>query len=265
MKVSMEQLSSYAARGYSAYGNPYTFTGRRLDVLDGGGLLIMDYRHRTYSPELGRFMQEDPLGINPEQRYPNPFIPLWEYKNGMNIYSYANNNPIINSDSYGLCAPVGTDENGNRIMQSCGGDDIGLGNCYIWDAENEVKIPVECPEGACGNPCGSAEEIANAHSKCKDNAAIELNDCNWRATLVCGAAALADPPVGFFCILVYQKICKKTYKDSLEWCDDTKKWCDEGGEGSPPKPPFMSGVDEDELWPNLIDESNKWPYLHEYL
>ncbi|MBN1125490.1 MAG: hypothetical protein JXA82_10815 [Sedimentisphaerales bacterium] len=56
--------ASYTPRTVSAYANPYTFTGRRLDSLDGSNLCRMYYRHRDYSPELGRFLTHDPLGIS---------------------------------------------------------------------------------------------------------------------------------------------------------------------------------------------------------
>jgi RHS repeat-associated protein len=40
----------------SLYGNPWTFTGRRLDQETG----LMYYRNRMYSVELGRFVSRDP-------------------------------------------------------------------------------------------------------------------------------------------------------------------------------------------------------------
>ena len=39
--------ASPTTQGYSNYSNPYLFTGRRLDTLDGGDLNIMYYRART--------------------------------------------------------------------------------------------------------------------------------------------------------------------------------------------------------------------------
>jgi RHS repeat-associated protein len=48
----------------SQYGNPYAFTGRQLDILDGTNLRYMHYRHRDYNPTLGRFMTHDPLGVS---------------------------------------------------------------------------------------------------------------------------------------------------------------------------------------------------------
>jgi len=47
----------------SAYGNPIMFTGQRLDRLDSGDLLLMNYKARVYDPGTGRFLQHDPLGI----------------------------------------------------------------------------------------------------------------------------------------------------------------------------------------------------------
>ncbi|MCP4401559.1 MAG: RHS repeat-associated core domain-containing protein [bacterium] len=48
------------------------------------------YRARIYSPELGRFLQTDPLG----------------YVNGLNLYAYVGNNPASWRDPYGLLTGV---------------------------------------------------------------------------------------------------------------------------------------------------------------
>ncbi len=66
----------------STVGNPYLFTGRRLD--DETGLYY--YRARYYSSTLGRFLQHDPLG----------------YTEGMNLYEYVGSNPISFNDPFGL-------------------------------------------------------------------------------------------------------------------------------------------------------------------
>lgn len=66
----------------SGFGNIWTFAGRQWDVETG----LMHNRNRTYSAELGRFLQRDPAG----------------YVDGMNLYAYAGNNPLLFSDPYGL-------------------------------------------------------------------------------------------------------------------------------------------------------------------
>lgn len=75
--------SSGQIRTGSSVGNPYMFTGRRLDKETG----LYYYRARYYSPRLGRFLQTDPIG----------------YGDGINWYAYCGNNPLGWIDPYGLC------------------------------------------------------------------------------------------------------------------------------------------------------------------
>jgi len=63
-------------------GNPYMFTGRRYDSESG----LYYYRARYYNPEIGRFLQPDPIG----------------YAGGLNLYGYCGNNPINRTDPRGL-------------------------------------------------------------------------------------------------------------------------------------------------------------------
>ncbi|MCG8431112.1 MAG: RHS repeat-associated core domain-containing protein, partial [Candidatus Omnitrophica bacterium] len=65
----------------SAIGNRYGFTGREYDGETG----LYHYRARSYNPEVGRFMQHDPLKIYDE-----------------NAYSYCYNDPLNWVDPSGL-------------------------------------------------------------------------------------------------------------------------------------------------------------------
>jgi len=65
---------------------PYTFTGREFDSETG----LYSYRHRTYDPATGRFLQEDPL----------PGLP--RLPNTMHAYVYVANQPLKYIDPYGL-------------------------------------------------------------------------------------------------------------------------------------------------------------------
>ena len=76
---------------YSPYGEsvrsgtgstPLQYTGRDNDGATG----LYYYRARYYSPALGRFISEDPIGINGD----------------LNVYSYASGDPISNADPLGL-------------------------------------------------------------------------------------------------------------------------------------------------------------------
>lgn len=65
--------------------NVWQYTGREND---GTGLYY--YRARYYHPTLGRFIEEDPIGM----------------AGGLNVYAYANNNPTSYIDPLGLDVTV---------------------------------------------------------------------------------------------------------------------------------------------------------------
>ena len=85
-KATIYDADYSQVRSETAIGNDYLFTGRRLDPESG----IYYYRNRYYSPTLGRFLQNDPLG----------------YIDGMNMYEYVRNNPSIYVDPLGECSSL---------------------------------------------------------------------------------------------------------------------------------------------------------------
>ncbi|WP_146663832.1 RHS repeat-associated core domain-containing protein [Anaerohalosphaera lusitana] len=82
--------------------NPYLYTGRRLDILDGGSLKLQYSRHRYYDPQTGRFLQKDPLGIVPDANKNSPLAATRQYSDGMNLYNYTSASPITSTDPDGL-------------------------------------------------------------------------------------------------------------------------------------------------------------------
>ncbi|MCL5281599.1 MAG: hypothetical protein M1376_17005, partial [Planctomycetes bacterium] len=62
--------------------NRIMFTGREYDKETG----LYYYRARYYNPQIGRFLQTDPVG----------------YGAGMNLYRYCANNPLNLTDPSGL-------------------------------------------------------------------------------------------------------------------------------------------------------------------
>ncbi|MCK5175981.1 MAG: hypothetical protein KAR47_21480 [Planctomycetes bacterium] len=55
-----------------------------------------------YNPQAGRFMQRDPLGIDPAGGRTNRFRPGRQYTDGMDLYEYVGSQPSNKIDPYGL-------------------------------------------------------------------------------------------------------------------------------------------------------------------
>ncbi|MBE7456587.1 MAG: RHS repeat-associated core domain-containing protein [Planctomycetia bacterium] len=79
-------------RAFSPTGNPFLFTGRRLDAETG----LYFYRFRTYHPTLKQFIQRDPLG----------------YVDSASLYQYVGGRPTAAGDPLGLMTWVGHPQEG---------------------------------------------------------------------------------------------------------------------------------------------------------
>ena len=98
-----------ASYTYDSYGNKiastgtsdnaYGFTGQQ-QFGEADSLVFL--RARYYEPRVGRFISRDPLGVDPAGSQNNPFDPIKQYEDGMNLYEYVGNNPIMDRDPFGL-------------------------------------------------------------------------------------------------------------------------------------------------------------------
>jgi RHS repeat-associated protein len=87
---------------------PFLFAGREYDSETG----LYHYRARAYSPELGRFLQSDPIAFS---------------GGDPNIYRYCGNNPINRNDPMGLCDGDYVDINGMLYLDIGGGVFLSTG------------------------------------------------------------------------------------------------------------------------------------------
>ncbi len=91
--------------------NPFRYKGYYYDVETGLAMVGQRY----YSPELCRFLQvSDISNLNPQSI------------NGLNLYAYANNNPI--SFSYNNSSSIGSNSVGGGLVSSSGAGSIFSGN-----------------------------------------------------------------------------------------------------------------------------------------
>ena len=96
----------------SQLGNPYSFTGREHDSETG----LHYHRARYYDPNIARWISEEPLGID-----------------GPNLYWYALNNPVLQTDPYGLWAFTATV--GGTGFLGVGGTQANVGLAFSYSKE----------------------------------------------------------------------------------------------------------------------------------
>lgn len=93
--------------------NPHQYTGRQYDEESG----LYHYRTRAYSPEIGRFMQQDPIGM----------------ADGANMYVYVGNNPVNGVDPSGLF-------NSGNMYANLGNDPLE-DNDFLDEEESYWRLP----------------------------------------------------------------------------------------------------------------------------
>jgi RHS repeat-associated protein len=107
--------AGFAPCANSHYLSDLGLTGREIDELDLDAaatprLQHMHYRHRDYSPDLGRFLQQDPL----------------MYVDGTNLYEYCGSNSIIRVDPMGLKYDPTNPMDVALCMNQCAASDLGV-------------------------------------------------------------------------------------------------------------------------------------------
>ena len=143
----------------SAVNNPYMFTAREVDTLDGGSLRLQHNRHRVLHYKLARWMQNDPLGTVPEG-YMNPSNPIGQYKDGVNVYEYVVSSPIDTVDEMGLSpTAIALSQLGQSVP-------MALGRLY------RVCDKYKCP---CGD-CLSVAQCKREAKKLYNSYRTKLND-----------------------------------------------------------------------------------------
>jgi RHS repeat-associated protein len=152
----------------SFYGNPIAWTAQRYDA----GVGLYQFYARTYSPELGRWLQRDPLG----------------YVDGVNLYEYVRSSPAGLVDPLGFCGA-------GQLPGFCDGlrkEIEGLAKNLIEDIDNyrpETDTGGK-PYDACGNktkPGGEGKKLAD-----KQNRLRRLRDKYDRECIDRGGPPLTD-------------------------------------------------------------------------
>jgi RHS repeat-associated protein len=170
------QLYEYSVYGQVSASDPnhpnrFMFTGREFDKDTG----LYYYRARYYNPEIGRFLQTDPIG----------------YGDGMNWYAYCKNNPIGYIDPSGLCDICG--DPGNCALLYPGIDDP----CFTLVTGKIMVLPYRL-DPAYLSALGGLDDLIDGYKNVMDwkgrfGLAIDIWNKDWDKILRDKVKSLANP------------------------------------------------------------------------
>ncbi len=103
-------------------GNPYYFTGRRIDFVGHSAWMIQYNRNRFYDYYTGCWLNQDPIG----------------YQDGVNLYQYGASNPIMNFDPMGLDYVRVWDKNAWWIIEEDG---------FLYNEDRRQILIGSCKDG----------------------------------------------------------------------------------------------------------------------
>jgi RHS repeat-associated protein len=134
--VSIDDASN-SALSASPRENRFLFTGREWI----GEIGLYDYRNRVYSPELGRFLQTDPIRFE---------------AGDVNLYRYVGNRASISSD------PLGLEEkccDGSKLGNWVGNIRYSFRALVIQNGSFEGNLTCDCKPGLKANVSGSVHGL----------------------------------------------------------------------------------------------------------
>jgi RHS repeat-associated protein len=166
--------------GSPVRNQPFTYCGLYGVMREAGGLYFM--KRRYYDAVTGRFIQKDPIGI----------------LGGINVYTYAGNNPVTYMDPEGLFAPVAA---AGLIL-------VGYGGLCVSMSRNRTYHTINTVLGAAGNtvsaiasqdPATKAAAVANQDYVLSQigNLPDAVMDDFWEGQRALWGAILTSSPLSF--------------------------------------------------------------------